>query len=225
MQTVDVKKLQGTRMNVSTERGTLKVKAIYAESSQVSCSSGRIQLGHIHGEEQHDLIQPIDPSFTSPPTRTPKWGWPSIENSSWGTYLHLMLEGLLFWRFPQIPNGILGELKTDVEVSAQKAAAAQTCHAFRNSLLPKVEFATANRWKSLSTWPERVQYVIHHQLVKYITTSFILFFFKGNATVENISGDTVIGKYSDSDCAMRHMWYLSAMQRLFFFIQMVRMIS
>ncbi|XP_056907660.1 protein FAM185A [Takifugu flavidus] len=48
--TVDVKKLQGTRMNVSTEHGTLKVKAIYAESSQVSCSSGRIQLGHIHGK-------------------------------------------------------------------------------------------------------------------------------------------------------------------------------
>lgn len=52
-------------MNVSTECGTLKVKAIYAESSQVSCSSGRIQLGHIHGEEQHHLIQTIDPSFTS----------------------------------------------------------------------------------------------------------------------------------------------------------------
>lgn len=35
--------------------------------------------------------------------------------------------------------------------------------------------------------------------------------------MENISGDTVIGKYSDSDCTMRHMWYLSAMQRLSFF--------
>lgn len=35
--------------------------------------------------------------------------------------------------------------------------------------------------------------------------------------MENISGDTVIGKHSDSDCTMRHMWYLSAKQRLFFF--------
>lgn len=46
---VDVKKLQGTRMNVSTERGPLKVKAIYAESSCVSSCSGRIELGHVHG--------------------------------------------------------------------------------------------------------------------------------------------------------------------------------
>lgn len=46
---VDVKKLQGTRMNVSTEHGALKVKAIYAESSCVSSSSGRVELGHVHG--------------------------------------------------------------------------------------------------------------------------------------------------------------------------------
>ncbi|XP_041650967.1 protein FAM185A [Cheilinus undulatus] len=46
---VDVKKLQGTRMNVSTERGPLKVKAIYAESSCVSSCSGRVELGHVHG--------------------------------------------------------------------------------------------------------------------------------------------------------------------------------
>lgn len=46
---VDVKKLQGTRMNVSTERGSLKVKAIYAESSCVSSCSGRVELGHVHG--------------------------------------------------------------------------------------------------------------------------------------------------------------------------------
>ncbi|TMS05050.1 Protein FAM185A [Larimichthys crocea] len=46
---VDVKKLQGTTMNVSTEGGSLKVKAIYAESSCVSSSSGRIELGHVHG--------------------------------------------------------------------------------------------------------------------------------------------------------------------------------
>ncbi|XP_034541698.1 protein FAM185A [Notolabrus celidotus] len=46
---VDVKKLQGTRMNVSTERGALKVKNIYAESSCVSSYSGRVELGHVHG--------------------------------------------------------------------------------------------------------------------------------------------------------------------------------
>lgn len=47
--TVDVKKLQGTTMNVSTEHGPLKVKAIYAESSCVSSCSGRVELGHVHG--------------------------------------------------------------------------------------------------------------------------------------------------------------------------------
>ncbi|XP_029953046.1 protein FAM185A [Salarias fasciatus] len=46
---VDVKKLQGTSMDVSTEHGPLKVKAIYAESSCVSSCSGRVELGHVHG--------------------------------------------------------------------------------------------------------------------------------------------------------------------------------
>ncbi|XP_068168997.1 protein FAM185A isoform X2 [Antennarius striatus] len=46
---VDVKKLQGTKMNVSTEHGLLKVKAIYAESSSISSSSGRVELGNVHG--------------------------------------------------------------------------------------------------------------------------------------------------------------------------------
>ncbi|XP_027890009.1 protein FAM185A [Xiphophorus couchianus] len=46
---VDVKKLQGTRMNISTEHGALKVKAVYAESSCVLSCSGRVELGHVHG--------------------------------------------------------------------------------------------------------------------------------------------------------------------------------
>ncbi|XP_055011951.1 protein FAM185A isoform X2 [Boleophthalmus pectinirostris] len=46
---VDVKKLQGTTMNVSTEHGSLKVKAIYAESSSISSHTGKIELGHVHG--------------------------------------------------------------------------------------------------------------------------------------------------------------------------------
>lgn len=33
--------------------------------------------------------------------------------------------------------------------------------------------------------------------------------------MENISGDTIIGKYNGSDCTVRHMWYISAMQRHF----------
>ncbi|KAG7281878.1 hypothetical protein CRUP_031127 [Coryphaenoides rupestris] len=47
---VDVKKLQGTVMHVSTERGALKVKAIYAESTSISSSSGTVELGHVHGD-------------------------------------------------------------------------------------------------------------------------------------------------------------------------------
>ncbi|KAF3688943.1 Protein FAM185A [Channa argus] len=46
---VEVKKLQGTKMNVSTEHGPLKVKAIYAECSCVSTCSGKVELGHVHG--------------------------------------------------------------------------------------------------------------------------------------------------------------------------------
>ncbi|XP_042369649.1 protein FAM185A-like, partial [Plectropomus leopardus] len=37
-------------MNVSTEHGPLKVKAIYAQSSCVSSRSGRVELGHVHGD-------------------------------------------------------------------------------------------------------------------------------------------------------------------------------
>ncbi|XP_068459499.1 protein FAM185A [Clinocottus analis] len=47
---VDVKKLQGTKMNISTEHGPLKVKAIYAESSCVSSCSGRVEVGNLHGD-------------------------------------------------------------------------------------------------------------------------------------------------------------------------------
>lgn len=39
-------------MNLSTVHGMLKVKAIYAESTTVSTSSGNVQIGHIHGEEK-----------------------------------------------------------------------------------------------------------------------------------------------------------------------------
>uniref|UniRef100_A0A3P9MQK4 Family with sequence similarity 185 member A n=1 Tax=Oryzias latipes TaxID=8090 RepID=A0A3P9MQK4_ORYLA len=47
---VNIKKLQGTKMNVCTESGSLKVKAIYSECSCMSSSSGKIELGHAHGK-------------------------------------------------------------------------------------------------------------------------------------------------------------------------------
>uniref|UniRef100_A0A3B3I5V5 Family with sequence similarity 185 member A n=1 Tax=Oryzias latipes TaxID=8090 RepID=A0A3B3I5V5_ORYLA len=47
---VNIKKLQGTKMNVCTESGSLKVKAIYSESSCMSSSSGKIEFGHAHGK-------------------------------------------------------------------------------------------------------------------------------------------------------------------------------
>ncbi|XP_048015263.1 protein FAM185A [Megalobrama amblycephala] len=47
---IDIMKIQGTTMNLSTEHGDLKVKAIYGESTSLSTSSGNIQIGHVHGE-------------------------------------------------------------------------------------------------------------------------------------------------------------------------------
>ncbi|XP_067861473.1 protein FAM185A isoform X1 [Heptranchias perlo] len=46
---VEIDKLQGTTMNISTTDGALKTKYIYAESSHLSSSNGNIELGNIHG--------------------------------------------------------------------------------------------------------------------------------------------------------------------------------
>ncbi|XP_078275838.1 protein FAM185A [Rhinoraja longicauda] len=46
---VDIDKLQGTTMSISTTTGTLKTKYIYAKSSHLSSSIGNIELGNIHG--------------------------------------------------------------------------------------------------------------------------------------------------------------------------------
>ncbi|KAG2460384.1 F185A protein, partial [Polypterus senegalus] len=46
---VDIAKLQGTRMSISTEHGAVKAKYIYAESSVVSSVTGKIELGNVHG--------------------------------------------------------------------------------------------------------------------------------------------------------------------------------
>ncbi|KAL4640743.1 protein FAM185A isoform X1 [Arapaima gigas] len=59
--TVNIKKIQGTRMNVSTERGALRVKAIYADSTSVSSSSGNITLGSV--QESHGLWFISVPAF------------------------------------------------------------------------------------------------------------------------------------------------------------------
>ncbi|XP_041058469.1 protein FAM185A isoform X5 [Carcharodon carcharias] len=46
---VEIDKLQGTSMNISTTNGSLKTKYIYAESSHLSSSNGNIELGNVHG--------------------------------------------------------------------------------------------------------------------------------------------------------------------------------
>ncbi|XP_053572510.1 protein FAM185A [Bombina bombina] len=48
--TVDIEKLLGTSVNISTQGGHLKAKYLYAESSSMSSSAGDISLGSIHGE-------------------------------------------------------------------------------------------------------------------------------------------------------------------------------
>ncbi|OXB71777.1 UNVERIFIED_CONTAM: hypothetical protein H355_005666 [Colinus virginianus] len=47
---VNIEKLQGTSINISTEDGLLKTKYLYAESSSLSSVTGDILLGCIHGK-------------------------------------------------------------------------------------------------------------------------------------------------------------------------------
>ncbi|XP_062928238.1 protein FAM185A [Mobula hypostoma] len=46
---VEIDKLQGTNMNISTTDGALKTRYIYAKSSYLSSSIGNIELGNVHG--------------------------------------------------------------------------------------------------------------------------------------------------------------------------------
>ncbi|XP_015738679.1 protein FAM185A [Coturnix japonica] len=46
---VNIEKLQGTTVNISTEDGLLKTKYLYAETSSLSSVAGDIMLGCIHG--------------------------------------------------------------------------------------------------------------------------------------------------------------------------------
>ncbi|XP_072196304.1 protein FAM185A isoform X1 [Excalfactoria chinensis] len=46
---VNIEKLQGTSVNISTEDGLLKTKYLYAETSSLSSVAGDIMLGSIHG--------------------------------------------------------------------------------------------------------------------------------------------------------------------------------
>uniref|UniRef100_A0A8D0KYC8 Family with sequence similarity 185 member A n=1 Tax=Strix occidentalis caurina TaxID=311401 RepID=A0A8D0KYC8_STROC len=49
IKSVNIEKLQGTSINISTEDGLLKTKYLYAESSSLSSVGGDILLGSIHG--------------------------------------------------------------------------------------------------------------------------------------------------------------------------------
>ncbi|KAM7129076.1 protein FAM185A isoform X2 [Mycteria americana] len=49
IKSVNIEKLQGTSINISTEDGLLKTKYLYAESSSLSSVAGDILLGSIHG--------------------------------------------------------------------------------------------------------------------------------------------------------------------------------
>lgn len=47
---MNIEKLQGESINISTEDGLLKTKYLYAESSSLSSIAGDILLGSIHGK-------------------------------------------------------------------------------------------------------------------------------------------------------------------------------
>uniref|UniRef100_A0A8C5TNP0 Family with sequence similarity 185 member A n=1 Tax=Malurus cyaneus samueli TaxID=2593467 RepID=A0A8C5TNP0_9PASS len=48
IKSVNIEKLQGTAINISTEDGLLKTKYLYAESASLSSESGDIMLGSVH---------------------------------------------------------------------------------------------------------------------------------------------------------------------------------
>uniref|UniRef100_A0A8D0CBX1 Family with sequence similarity 185 member A n=1 Tax=Salvator merianae TaxID=96440 RepID=A0A8D0CBX1_SALMN len=47
---VNIEKLQGSCVNISTESGLLKAEYLYAESSFLSSAAGNISLGNVHGD-------------------------------------------------------------------------------------------------------------------------------------------------------------------------------
>lgn len=50
LQAVDIEKLQGSTINISTKDGSLKIKYLYAESSYLSSAAGDILMGNVHGK-------------------------------------------------------------------------------------------------------------------------------------------------------------------------------
>ncbi|XP_015270561.1 PREDICTED: protein FAM185A isoform X2 [Gekko japonicus] len=46
---VDIEKIQGSTVNISTKDGSLKTKYLYAESSFLSSAAGDIIMGNVHG--------------------------------------------------------------------------------------------------------------------------------------------------------------------------------
>uniref|UniRef100_A0A8C9EPP3 Family with sequence similarity 185 member A n=1 Tax=Pavo cristatus TaxID=9049 RepID=A0A8C9EPP3_PAVCR len=57
IKSVNIEKLQGTSINISTEDGLLKTKYLYAESSSLSSVAGDILLGSIHGKTLAQAVQ------------------------------------------------------------------------------------------------------------------------------------------------------------------------
>ncbi|NWH75277.1 F185A protein, partial [Piaya cayana] len=53
---VNIEKLQGTSINISTEYGLLKTKYLYAETSSLSSEAGDILLGNIHVNDTQVLL-------------------------------------------------------------------------------------------------------------------------------------------------------------------------
>lgn len=47
---MDIEKLQGSTVNISTKDGSLKTKYLYAESSHLSSAAGDIFMGNVHGK-------------------------------------------------------------------------------------------------------------------------------------------------------------------------------
>ncbi|XP_061438079.1 protein FAM185A isoform X5 [Rhineura floridana] len=53
---VNIEKLQGSSINISTKNGLLKAKYLYAESSFLSSAAGDILLGNVHGPCYRDAV-------------------------------------------------------------------------------------------------------------------------------------------------------------------------
>uniref|UniRef100_A0A3B4E5I6 DUF4097 domain-containing protein n=1 Tax=Pygocentrus nattereri TaxID=42514 RepID=A0A3B4E5I6_PYGNA len=124
---VDIKKMQGTAMSVSTEHGPLKVKAIYAESSLVASSSGKIHIGHLHGEArvQSDRGDVIIDSSSGALTAVTNAGNIDVYVSQTGTAdLHTQ-QGAVSIRVPATMKAGVQLCGTTVDISSELSQEAE----------------------------------------------------------------------------------------------------